>query len=86
MSSRNRQIFLVDIGAMLWAMWLSCNDVVFNKVAISSSMQVIFRGTHWTRTWANFQKKINQDVATYWLSSNRDNNNGDLRQAWMVVY
>jgi hypothetical protein len=56
MSSRNRQIFLVDIGAMLWAMWLSCNDVVFNKVAISSSMQVIFRGTHWTRTWANFQK------------------------------
>jgi hypothetical protein len=38
MSSSNRQIFLVGIGAMLWAMWLSRNDMVFNKVTISSSM------------------------------------------------
>jgi hypothetical protein len=43
MNSSNMQIFLVDIGAMLWVIWLSLNDVVFNKVTISSSMQVIFR-------------------------------------------
>jgi hypothetical protein len=46
MNSSTRQIFLVDIGTMLWAIRLSHNDLVFNKVAISSSMQVIFRGTY----------------------------------------
>jgi hypothetical protein len=56
MNSKERQIFLVGIGVMLWAIWLSRNDVVFNKVSISSSMQVIFQGTYWTRTWTNFQK------------------------------
>jgi hypothetical protein len=56
MNPKERQIFLVRIGVMLWAIWLSHNDDVFNKVSISSSMQVIFRGTYWTRTWANFQK------------------------------
>jgi hypothetical protein len=50
MNSINRQIFLVGIGIMLWPIWLCLNDVVFNEVSISSSMQVIFRGTHWTRT------------------------------------
>jgi hypothetical protein len=56
MNPKERQIFLVGIGAMLWAMWLSRNDVVFNKISISSSMQGIFRGTYWIRMWANFQK------------------------------
>jgi hypothetical protein len=42
---------------MLWAIWLNHNDFVFNNVAISSSMQVIFRGTYWTITWAIFQKE-----------------------------
>jgi hypothetical protein len=56
MSQKERQIFLIEIGVMLWVIWLSRNDVVFNKRSISSSMQVIFRGTHWTRTWENFQK------------------------------
>jgi hypothetical protein len=46
MNSSNRQIFLVSIGAMLSTIWLSRNDVVFNKVSISSSMQVIFKGTY----------------------------------------
>jgi hypothetical protein len=46
MNPRDRKIFLVDIGAMLWAIWLSPNDVVFDKIPIYSSMQVIFRGTH----------------------------------------
>jgi hypothetical protein len=57
MNSSNTQIFLVGIRAMLWVIWLSRTDMVFNKVTISSSMQVIFRGTHWTRTWTKFQKE-----------------------------
>jgi hypothetical protein len=57
MNSSSGQIFLVGIGAMLWAIWLSRNDMAFNKVVVSSSMQVIFRGTNWTITWVNFQKE-----------------------------
>jgi hypothetical protein len=57
MNSRDRKIFLLGIGAMLWAIWLSCNDVVFDKIPISSSTQVLFKGTQWTRTWSEFQKE-----------------------------
>jgi hypothetical protein len=56
MNPKDRQIFLIGIGAMLWVIWLSRNDIVFNKASISSSMQVIFQGTYWIRTWPNFQK------------------------------
>jgi hypothetical protein len=31
--------------------------VVFDKMSISSYMQVIFRGTHWAKTWVVFQKE-----------------------------
>jgi hypothetical protein len=58
MNKNDRHIFLVGVGTMLCAIWLSCNDVVFDKIPISSSMQVIFRGMHWTRTCATFQKEV----------------------------
>jgi hypothetical protein len=35
MNPEERQLFLVGIGAMLWGLWLSCNDIVFNKASIS---------------------------------------------------
>jgi hypothetical protein len=53
MNSSNKQNFLVGLGAMLWVILLNHNDVVFNKIPISSSKQVIFSETHWTRTWMN---------------------------------
>jgi hypothetical protein len=53
MNSSNKQIFLVGLGAMLWVILLNHNDVIFNKISISSSKQVIFSGTHWTITWTN---------------------------------
>jgi hypothetical protein len=65
---------------MLWAMWLSHNDIVFNKISISSSMQVIFWGIYWTRTWANFQKdQSKKTLQSAW--SDRILDNGDFRQA-----
>jgi hypothetical protein len=56
-NSSKRQLLFAGIGAMLWGVWLSRNDVVFNKSPILSSMQVIYRGTHWARTWSLFQKE-----------------------------
>jgi hypothetical protein len=57
-----RNLFLVGIGAMLWAIWLSRNDIIFNKSPGLSYMQVIFRGTHWTRVWSAFQKENERRV------------------------
>jgi hypothetical protein len=42
MNPKERHIFLVGIGVILWVIWLSHIDVVFNKLSISSSIQVIF--------------------------------------------
>jgi hypothetical protein len=57
MNSSNRLLRLVGIGAVFWSIWLSQNDVIFNKTHIASYMQVIFRGTHWARSWSIFQKE-----------------------------
>jgi hypothetical protein len=41
MNSNNRQIFLVGICVILCAIWLSRNNVVFNRILISSYIHVI---------------------------------------------
>jgi hypothetical protein len=41
-----RKLLLVGIGAMLWVVWLSRNDIAFDKKLVLSYMQVIYKGTH----------------------------------------
>ena len=43
--------------AILWAIWLTQNDIIFNCARVSSSLQVLFRGTYWIRFWALLQKE-----------------------------
>jgi hypothetical protein len=50
-------LVLVGAGVMCWAIWLSQNNIVFYNIPTSSSMQVIYRGTHCIRTWLLFQKE-----------------------------
>ena len=40
-----RKQVLVGVAAMCWAIWLSRNDIVFNRKPPNSYLQVIFRGT-----------------------------------------
>jgi hypothetical protein len=40
---------LVGASVFCWAIWLSRNDVIFNKSPIKSFIQVLYRGTHWLR-------------------------------------
>jgi hypothetical protein len=54
MNARNKRLLIVGMDAMFGLIWLSQNDIVFNKKPISSYMQVIFRATCWTRTWVLF--------------------------------
>jgi hypothetical protein len=46
MNDKDRKLLLVGVGDMFWSIWLSQNDIVFNKTSILSYMQVIFRATY----------------------------------------
>ena len=37
---------LVGASAICWAIWLTRNDIVFDKVLAPSYLQVLFRGTY----------------------------------------
>jgi hypothetical protein len=53
---KKSKLILVRASAICWALWLSRNDLVFNKSPSISYMQVIFRATHWLRFWAQLQR------------------------------
>jgi len=35
----------------IWSMWLSQNNLVFDRNILSSYLQVVFRTTHWIHFW-----------------------------------
>lgn len=52
-----RNQMIIGAAALCWAMWLNRNDVLFKSTITNSFLQVIFRGTYWTRTWAVLSKE-----------------------------
>jgi hypothetical protein len=62
MNEKNKILLFVGVGVIFWSIWLSRNDNIFNKKQILSYMQVMFRATYWTRTWASFQKEDAQVI------------------------
>ena len=48
---------LVGASAICWAIWLTWNDIVFDKALAPSYLQVILKGTYWTRYWSLLQKE-----------------------------
>jgi hypothetical protein len=54
--SKQRNLVLVGLAAICWALWISRNDFVFQKSRYKSILQVIFRGTFWIRTWSVLSK------------------------------
>jgi hypothetical protein len=47
---------LAGASAFCWAIWLTRNDVVFDKSPIKSFIQVLYRGTHWHHYWSLLEK------------------------------
>ncbi|BAT10474.1 Os10g0352500, partial [Oryza sativa Japonica Group] len=54
---KKSKLILVGASAICWTLWLSRNDMVFDKSLSISYMQVIFRATHWLRFWAQLQRR-----------------------------
>jgi len=49
-------LLLTAASVLLWALWISRNEIVFDKCKPKSLLQVLFRGTHWLRQWASLQR------------------------------
>jgi hypothetical protein len=78
---------MVGATVIVWAIWTSQNDVIFNNAIVMSPMQVIYKSTYWTLFWSLLQKKdqlllkdaslqleiITMDIFTWngWRFSNR---------------
>jgi hypothetical protein len=43
---KEKRLLFVGMSGMFWSIWLSQNDIIFNKTPISSFMQVMFRATY----------------------------------------
>jgi hypothetical protein len=50
-----RRQALAGALAFCWAIWLSRNDVVFDKSTIKFLLRILYRGTHWLRSWAQME-------------------------------
>jgi hypothetical protein len=57
---------IVGASALCWAVWLTRNDIVFNKIIASSYLQAIFRGTYWTRFWSLLEKEEEDCIWWRW--------------------
>ena len=52
---KHNLLLLTGATALGWVIWLTRNDLVFNKCQLKTFLQVLFRVTYWLRFWAPLQ-------------------------------
>jgi hypothetical protein len=55
-TKRYNTLLLTAALALLWGIWLTWNEIVFDKCKPKSLLRVLFRGTQWLRQWASLQR------------------------------
>jgi hypothetical protein len=58
-------LLLMAAAALFWAIWITKNEIVFDKCKPKSFFQVLFQGTHWLCQWANLQRHDLKDQMIY---------------------
>jgi hypothetical protein len=53
---KQRKQILVGVSAICWTIWISRNDIIFDKSSIKTYMHVLFRATYWCWHWALLQQ------------------------------
>ena len=53
----HNSLLLTAASALCWTIWLTRNEVVFDKYRPKTFLQVLFRRTHWLRQWARLQRR-----------------------------
>ena len=57
---KHNLLLLTVASAICWTIWISRNEVVFDKCELKSYLQVLFRGMYWLRQWALLQRHEHQ--------------------------
>jgi hypothetical protein len=55
---KGRNLILIGVSAVCWAMWLSRNDIVFDKMNPQPCLRILFRATHWIRLLESMAMEI----------------------------
>ena len=76
---------LTGASALCWAIWLSRNDIVFDRSPSKTYMQVLYRGTHWLMLWTVTKVWWRQGRATGGVSNHGGSGHTDLYQPWLEV-
>jgi hypothetical protein len=61
----NKVHIRVGVCTLLWVIWNTRNDYIFNKAKSTSFMQVVPMATHWIRMWSYLQpmeKRKDMDI------------------------
>jgi hypothetical protein len=53
----HNSLLLTATSALCWTIWITRNEVVFDKCRPKTFLQVLFRRTHWLRQWAKLQRR-----------------------------
>ena len=48
---------IVGGGGICWAIWLTRNNIFFDKTILPSYLHVIFKEIDWARSWSILQKQ-----------------------------
>jgi hypothetical protein len=57
--SFKRQL-LATASAFYWTIWLSRNDIVFDKSPTKTFLQVLYQGMDWLQFWSQLEKDDNK--------------------------
>ena len=57
-----KKVMFMGLCALLWSIRLSRNDIVFHNTQKQTVLQILFRATFLTRTWAILQKEEDRGV------------------------
>jgi hypothetical protein len=52
-----QKFLFIGASALCWGMWTSRNNIVFDNSPSKTYMQVLYRGKHWLRLWAQLQRR-----------------------------
>jgi hypothetical protein len=77
---KQRNRVLLGVAAVCWAIWLSRNDMVFQRTRPNSCLQVIFRGGVLDQELVNLIKRGRERQLDAWMPQPGDDGSGCLRQ------
>ena len=81
----SKKIMFTGLCVLLWSIWLSRNDVVFHNTQKQNVLQILFRATYLTRTWAILQKGGGQRLDCRCMPRLGSDGDGHLCAEWVAV-